>query len=60
MRKNELSDLANTQRRGAEHGIDAEGRDKTRGNERTKYASGGLIVLGSLSIDRSWDRKAHG
>nr|GAJ37440.1 T-DNA border endonuclease virD2 [Bradyrhizobium sp. DOA9] len=34
--KNELSELANTQRRDAEQGIDAEGRDKTRGNERTR------------------------
>jgi type IV secretory pathway VirD2 relaxase len=34
--KNELSELANTRRRGADQGIDAEGGDKARGNERTR------------------------
>jgi len=34
--KNELSELANTRRRGAEQGVDAEGRHQTRGNDRTR------------------------
>ncbi|MCP3477949.1 hypothetical protein NLM33_48670 (plasmid) [Bradyrhizobium sp. CCGUVB1N3] len=34
--KNELSELANTRRRGAEQGVDAEGREKTQDNERTR------------------------
>ena len=34
--KNELSELANTRRPGAEQGVDAEGHGKTRGNERTR------------------------
>src|SRR4029077_15733966 len=32
--KNELSELANSRRRGAEQGVDADGRDETRGDER--------------------------
>jgi hypothetical protein len=34
--KNELSELANTRRRGAEQGVDADERDETRGDERTR------------------------
>lgn len=34
--KNELSEIADTRRRGAEQGVDAEGRDKTRDDERTR------------------------
>jgi type IV secretory pathway VirD2 relaxase len=34
--KNELSELANTRRRGAEQGVDAEGRHQTRGNDRIR------------------------
>ncbi|MGL9623022.1 relaxase/mobilization nuclease domain-containing protein [Bradyrhizobium sp. U531] len=34
--KNELSELAKTRRHGPERGIDAEGRDKMRGDERTR------------------------
>jgi type IV secretory pathway VirD2 relaxase len=34
--KNELSELANSRRRGAEQGVDADGRDETRGDERTR------------------------
>ncbi|OSJ26666.1 type VI secretion protein [Bradyrhizobium japonicum] len=33
---NELSELTNSRRRGAEQGVDTEGREKTRGNERTR------------------------
>lgn len=34
--KNELSELANTRRRSAEQGVDADRRDETRGDERTR------------------------
>lgn len=34
--KNELSELANTRRRGAEQRVDADRRDETQGHERTK------------------------
>jgi type IV secretory pathway VirD2 relaxase len=34
--KNELSELANSRRRGAEQGVDADRRDETRGDERTR------------------------
>ncbi|TYL88761.1 relaxase/mobilization nuclease domain-containing protein [Bradyrhizobium rifense] len=34
--KNELAELANTRCRGAEQGVDAEGHDKTRGDERSR------------------------
>ncbi|MDH2347926.1 MULTISPECIES: relaxase/mobilization nuclease domain-containing protein [unclassified Bradyrhizobium] len=34
--KNELSELANSRRRGAEQGVDADRRDDTRGDERTR------------------------
>jgi type IV secretory pathway VirD2 relaxase len=34
--KNELSKLADTRRRGAEQGVDAERRDETRGDERSR------------------------
>jgi type IV secretory pathway VirD2 relaxase len=34
--KNELSELANTRRRRAEQGVDADRRDETRGDERTR------------------------
>ncbi|MGY4567086.1 relaxase/mobilization nuclease domain-containing protein [Bradyrhizobium sp. USDA 3256] len=34
--KNELEELVNTRRRGAEQDVDAEVRDKARGNERTR------------------------
>ncbi|UPU01424.1 relaxase/mobilization nuclease domain-containing protein (plasmid) [Bradyrhizobium barranii subsp. apii] len=34
--RSELSDLANTRRRSAERGVDGEGRNKARGNERTR------------------------
>ncbi|MCW2380195.1 hypothetical protein M2224_009166, partial [Bradyrhizobium elkanii] len=34
--KNELSKLADTRRRGAEQGVDAQRRDEKRGDERTR------------------------
>jgi len=34
--KSELSELANSRQRGVEQGVDAEGRDKARGDERTR------------------------
>ena len=34
--KNELSELANSRRRGAERGVNADRRDETRGDERTR------------------------
>ena len=34
--KNELSELADSRRRGAEQGVNADQRDETRGDERTR------------------------
>jgi hypothetical protein len=34
--KNELAELADSRRRGAEKGVDADRRDETRGDERTR------------------------